>query len=145
MKKEDKHIYAIQRMIDWGRAHDDNFKVENISDGYHTFKELYDFRASLQAALFNEWAKTNHLPPNHQEPRYDVHKSMRHHDGIKCFDGSWFIVSAILPTGQISNHYPMELWDLFQIPEHKKCKHAWDGHIASDVLWRINSLYKKDK
>lgn len=27
---------------------------EKLSDGYHTFKELYDFRMVFNAALFNE-------------------------------------------------------------------------------------------
>ena len=31
-----------------------NFPAELISDGYHTFKELYEFRMLYKAALFNE-------------------------------------------------------------------------------------------
>ena len=30
-----------------------------ISDGYHTFDELYEFRKVYNAALFNEWANCN--------------------------------------------------------------------------------------
>ena len=30
--------------------------TENTSDGYHTFKELYEFRKAYNVALFNEWA-----------------------------------------------------------------------------------------
>ncbi len=29
-------------------------KVEDCSDGYHTFKELYEFRKQYNATLFNE-------------------------------------------------------------------------------------------
>ncbi len=31
----------------------------SLSDGYHTFNELYEFRKMYNAALFNEWAKLN--------------------------------------------------------------------------------------
>jgi len=31
-------------------------KMENISDGYHTFAELYEFRKMYNVVLFNEWA-----------------------------------------------------------------------------------------
>jgi hypothetical protein len=65
---------------------------ENTSDGYHTFKELYEFRLLYNASLFNEWALSN---------KYDVHKSKKHSDGLECFGGGWFIVMAELPTGQI--------------------------------------------
>ena len=74
-------------------------KIEDISDGYHSFKELYEFRKIYNAALFNEWAENG---------KYEVYKSKKHFDGEDCFDGKWFIVVAILPTGQISNHYEMK-------------------------------------
>ena len=112
---------------------------ELISDGYHTFKELYEFRKVYNAALFNEWAKGNEGPINCEvensknSPMYDVHKSWRHHDGQLCFGGGWFIVVAILPTGQISNHYKAEDWDLFKIPEVEKAKYPFDGHTYKIV------------
>ena len=33
-------------------------EIENFSDGYHTFRDLYDHRVSLFAALVNQWGKT---------------------------------------------------------------------------------------
>jgi hypothetical protein len=102
-----------------------------LSDGYHTFNELYDFRKMYNAAAFNAWAK---------EGLYDVHKSIRHSDGIECFGGGWFIVMAMLPGGQISNHYKMEDWDLFQVPEVEIVKHSYDGHTAKDVLKRLEEV-----
>ena len=101
-----------------------------ISDGYHTFKELYDTRRILNAALFNEWAKSN---------KYDVHKSVHHSDGEKCFGGGWFIVVAELPTGQISYHYELEHWHLFNIPE-RELPNTFDGHTSQDVLTRLSLL-----
>lgn len=102
-----------------------------VSDGYHTFNELYDFRKTYNALLFNEWAKNG---------KYDVHKSRKHHDGEECFGGGWFVVVAVLPAGQITNHYEMEDWDMFQVPEVEKAKHEFDGHTASDSLDRMKEL-----
>lgn len=105
-----------------------------ISDGAHTFNELYEFRKLYNAALFNEWAKAG---------KYDVHKSLRHNEGEECFGGGWFIVVAMLPTGQISNHYKIEDWDLFDIPEHNVAKHPYDGHTAHDVTVRLKQLLQE--
>ena len=104
---------------------------ENTSDGYHTFNELYEFRKIYNATLFNEWTKQN---------KYDVHKSKKHYDGEDCFGGGWFIVVAILPSGQISNHYELKDWDLFQCEEIEKAKYEFDGHTAKDVLERLKLL-----
>jgi hypothetical protein len=117
-----------------------------ISDGYHTFEELYEFRKAYNAALFNEWANplgkhnSNTGIENFEDCAYDVHKSWRHHDGELCFGGGWFIVVAILPTGQISNHYEAKDWDLFKIPEVEKAKYEFDGHTPSDVIDRLLKL-----
>ena len=83
--------------------------VGDVSDGYHTFNELYEFRKVYNAALFNEWAA---------QGKYCVHKS----------------------KGQISNHYELNDWDLFQIPEHEKALFEFDGHTAKDVLERLKAL-----
>jgi hypothetical protein len=104
---------------------------EELSDGYHTFKELYEFRKVYNAALFNEWAEQN---------KYDVHKSLCHYDGELCFGGGWFIVVAVLPTGQISNHYEVKDWGLFQVPEVDRAKYEFDGHTGQDVLERLKAL-----
>jgi len=89
----------------------------------------YALRMCYHALIVREWAI-------HQ--RYDVHKSWRHHDGGECFGNpDWFIVVAMLPTGQISNHYHREHWDLFHCPEVPKALYPYDGHQSGDVLERI--------
>ena len=103
----------------------------NTSDGYHTFNELYAFRMAYNAALFNEWALTG---------KYQVHKSLRHYDGEPCFDGNYFVVVAMLPGGQITNHYELRYWDEFKVPETEKARFPFDGHTASDVLYRLQAL-----
>ena len=39
-------------------------ETERVSDGYHTFSELYEFRKMYNALLFNEWYK---------QGKYQVH------------------------------------------------------------------------
>jgi len=102
----------------------------NTSDGYHTFNELYEFRKVYNAVLFNEWSK---------QGRYGVHKSKKHSNGDECFGGGWFIVMATLPTGQISNHYEMKDWELFQC-EERETADKWDGHTSKDVVSRLLAL-----
>lgn len=112
-------------------ADSDSFETGEISDGFHTFSELYAFRQEYNRLLFNEWGR---------QGLYQVHKSKRHNDGELCFDGGYFIVVAMLPSGQISNHYPLVEWDRFVIPEEEKANFEFDGHDALDVLERLKSL-----
>lgn len=107
--------------------------TENTSDGYHTFKELYEFRKLYNACLFKEFVQQGHR---------DVHKSIRHYDGELCFGGGWFIVMATLPDGQISNHYEMKDWDLFQC-EERETADEWDGHTEKDVIDRLTKFIKR--
>lgn len=117
---------AINLLID-----DEKLDSNAISDGYHTFGELYEFRKVYNAALFNEWASCK---------VHQVHKSWKHHDGELCFGGGWFIVVAILPTGQISNHYEAKDWDLFKCQETETAMYEFDGHTPNDVLNRLKAL-----
>lgn len=100
------------------------------SDGYHTFNELYEFRLLYNAALFNEFAKAGKI---------EVSKSWRHSDGELCFGGGWFVVTAELPTGQITNHYKSKYWSLFNIPALEWAP-EWDGHTANDVAERLRQF-----
>ena len=107
--------------------------TEDTSDGYHTFKTLYEIRKAYNVALFNEWALS---------VKYNVHKSRKHFDGEYPFgNDNWFIVCAELPSGQISNHYTIDSWDLFKIPEYEKALHPFDGHTTNDVIDRLLTLY----
>lgn len=121
-------VKAFSKLLD---TYADEVRRETItgetSDGFHSFNELYEFRKIFNAVLFNQWAK---------DKMYFVHKSKKHSDGEDCFGGGWFIVMATLPTGQISNHYEMKDWDLFQCQIQERAD-KWDGHTATDVLDRL--------
>lgn len=103
-----------------------------VSDGYHTFNELYYYRMLYNAAFFNLL------------PKEWVHKSKRHHTGEECFGGGWFIVMANLPTGQISNHYELKDWDLFQVPE-KEFADEWDGHTPQEAAERLHKYLQQEQ
>ena len=103
-----------------------------ISDGYHTFAELYDYRRVYNAMLVNEYAK---------QGLYNVHKSWKHNDWQECFGGGWFVVQMELPTGQISNHYEAKHWNEFQC-EEQEVSDAWDGHTPQQALERMMQFLK---
>ena len=124
------HHFVIYNHNDFVKLYVNKDNREDLDDGYHTFKELYEYRKLYNAAFFNSL------------PKDIVLKSKRHSDGEKCFDGNWFIVQAELPNGQISNHYEMKDWDLFKIPE-KEIANEWDGHSPEDVAKRIEEFIKK--
>ena len=105
-------------------------EYDHISDGYHTFQELYDYRMVYNAAMFNLLPKS-----------FNVHKSLRHNTGEECFGGGWFIVMADLPTGQVSNHYETKYWDLFHCEEREKAE-EWDGHSPQVAYMRLLDYVK---
>lgn len=103
-------------------------KIDAPADEHHTMAELYEFRMLYHAHAARGWVQQG----------YQVVKSHWHSDGEECFGGGWFIVTAMLPTGQTSNHYPEEFWNLFAVPEVALAP-AWDGHSAADVVRRLRS------
>lgn len=105
-----------------------------LNEQEEIIQELYDFRLIYNALLFNEWSKHDTI---------EVYKSKKHSDGELCFDGEWFVVVAILPTGQITNHYHIKYWDYFQIKEYPQVKDEFDGHTPIDVLNRLKSMVKE--
>lgn len=102
-----------------------------VSDGYHTFDELYHYRALYNASWLNA------------EKDLGQHKSLRHSDGEYCFGsgGEWFIVMVNLPTGQISNHYHVDYWDLFNIPERETAD-EWDNHTPEQAAERLEAYLR---
>ena len=72
----------------------------NISDGNHTFGELYFYKDILTAALFNTYHNR-------------CWKTKRNSDGTVC-DG-YFIVGMNTQFGQIIYHYPLDKWNWFNV------------------------------
>lgn len=93
-------------------------------DKYHTFDELYYYRALYNAHAALYWDDMGYRPV----------KSRKHSDGEE-WEGL-FIVSVQLPTGQVTNHYHDDVWDLFQIPEAEFAP-EWDGHGPAEAADRL--------
>ena len=106
----------------------DKLKSGEASDGYHTHSELYEYRMLYHAHAALAWALDG----------VEVTKSWNHSDGEPCFGGGWFIVTAQLPAGQVSNHYPAKDWPLFHVPEVERPA-EWDGHTPQEAAARIRA------
>jgi hypothetical protein len=107
--------------------------TDQISDGYHTFGELYDHRRALTAVLATVAAD-------------DSWRSKAHHpDDEPMFEGGYFIVGIELPTGTITYHYKLSHWDDFAaVPE---LEHApkWDGAGPDETVSRLLELARMAK
>ena len=95
------------------------YTLNDMSDEYHSFGQLYEQRLVLSAIAFNAHADK-------------AWKSYKHDDGELCFGGGWFIVGITTPEGDYAYHYPNEEWDKFNVPVLETAP-AWDGHTADDV------------
>lgn len=102
----------------------------DLSDGNHTFNDLYHQRCILFATLVNLFPEISW-------------KTKRHDDGELCFGGKNFLVCIDTPAGPYSYHYPMEDWDKFECQEIEQAK-PFDGHTDKDVE-RLFSLVDMKK
>ena len=105
--------------------------TNKISDGYHTFEQLYDHRIALWIAFCREvdWYVGFTA----------VWKSKAHSDG-STWDG-WFILGMEKEKGkQMTYHLPIKYWK--ECSQFKTLKKApkWDGHTPEDVIKRLKSL-----
>ena len=100
-------------------------KIDDLSDGFHTFGQLYYQRMMLFAALVKTYKER-------------AWKSLRHESGELCFGGGWFIVGIDTPEGSYTYHYETKDFHLFDCQELPTAKH-WDGHTEEDVT-RLLSL-----
>ena len=97
-----------------------------VSDGYHTFNELYHHRAVLFSLICNSM-------PN-------ISWKSKFHDTGDMYEGM-FIVGIETPEGQATYHYDIDpYWDMFKVKELDRAP-KWDGHtpdIAIDRLLRMS-------
>ena len=99
--------------------------IGDLSDGYHTFNELYHHRAVLFSVICNSFKSC-------------AWKSKKHNDGT-MYDGM-FIVGIDTPEGSATYHYDIEpYWNMFGVKELDKAP-EWDGHTPEDAINRIAKL-----
>jgi hypothetical protein len=97
-----------------------------VSDGYHTFGELYEHRIALWMAICKLLA-------------IDAWRSRKHSDG-SCIDG-WFVLGLFDDAGkQMTYHLPNSRWDECDFAETLDRAPKFDGHTSADVLKRLARL-----
>lgn len=112
----------------------DGVKKNDISDGYHTFGELYGHRVTLWIAFCRLLAITPAFQQN-----FPVWRSKLHSDG-SSFEG-WFILGLFAEAGkQITYHLPMSEWENTWFADTLEQAPEFDGHTAADVLQRLPNL-----
>lgn len=113
--------------------------IENtneVSDGYHTFGELYEHRITLFIAL----CKMIYNDPQYQTgQKSEIWRSKLHSDGTNFDD--WFIMGIGKEKGeQITYHLPIEKWKDTDFANTLENAYEWDGHTPKDVLNRLKNL-----
>ena len=103
--------------------------VGEVSDGNHTFNQLYDHRCILFLALMK------------CAPAIAWY-SLYHDDGT-TWDG-WFIAGLNLPNGTVTYHFPTK----YMLAAAKTGANAldkapaWDGHTPNVVLTRLEEFFQ---
>ena len=117
----------VNAMITRARELYPDISAGEISDGYHTFNELYHHRAVLFAVILHAYKGIN-----------ICWKSRQHHDG-SMYDGM-FIVGIETPEGQATYHYDVDpYWDMMDCTILEKAP-EFDGHTPAQAIERIKSL-----
>lgn len=91
-------------------------EIGDVSDGYHTFNELYDHRNLIFIALCLQMPEKARWKP--------------HYPG-------WPVLFLELPHAQISYHVQDKYLHLFAYKIERDDTYVWDGHSAEDVLGRL--------
>lgn len=96
------------------------FKIvgNDISDGYHTFDELYEHRCLLFINLCLSYRDKAYWRPHYK---------------------GWPLLGVELLVGQVTYHVPERMIPLFQ-DKIKLGGPEWDGHASPDVLKRLEVL-----
>ena len=96
-------------------------QTREVSDGYHTFDELYAHRSLLFIKL------AIHVPfPTAWKPHYP----------------GWPVLFIETPEGQISYHFPEKYLPMVEANIERKDQYVWDGHTSADVLARLGKAWK---
>lgn len=96
-----------------------------VSDGYHTFDELYEHRNTLFLCLLKlngGWI------------------SKLHDDGTQL--PGWFIAGTLINQKMVTYHMPEYMWGLAASHGATILDRAyrWDGHSPGDVLVRLRDF-----
>lgn len=106
----------------------ENIETGSVSDGFHTFDELYEHRFTLWIALCRILSNDEH-----------VWRSRLHSDG-SAFEG-WFVLGFRQVKGkQITYHLPESRWEETDFAHTLDRAPEFDGHTPTDILERLRRL-----
>ena len=101
--------------------------TKEISDGHHTFGELYEQRSILFITICNSYSDLSW-------------KSRKHFDeeNYPMFNDD-FIAGINTPLGMATFHLKRKYWDMLQVPVLERAP-QYDHYSSEDVMVRIYSL-----
>lgn len=109
-----------------------------VSDGYHTFDELYAHRIALFIALAS-LCRRQELKVGEFPDQPFVWRSKLHSDGT-MFE-NWFVMGIGSFKGQqITYHLPISNWEETNFAQTLENAPEWDGHTPADVIERLKTL-----
>lgn len=120
--------------------------IGEVSDGYHTFDELYAHRIELFIALCREHVRCREALTGWATGQTVrsvwfnyVWRSLLHSDGSRL--EGWFVMGIHRKAAaQITYHLPMARWDECGFAETLATAPEFDGHASADVLERLKQL-----
>lgn len=116
--------------------------TNQISDGYHTFKELYDHRIELYITLCRLYLELIRKSGEGEADYYKPVWRSRFHSDETHWDG-WFLLGIEQEKGkQITYHLPASEWENCSFAYTLDKAPEFDGHGSYDVINRLKSLYR---
>ena len=103
--------------------------VGEVSDGYHTFDELYNHRCTLWCIILTD--------------NKELAFKTKLNDKKEVMEG-WFIAGLDTPYGQITYHLPMSMYDRLNVKEIEYNAN-YDGHDSEDALLRLRKFLELKK
>lgn len=111
---------------------DRGVSLGELSDGYHTYNELYYHRAILFSIVCADHADIAWKSKQHNDP------------SDKMYDGM-FIAGIDTPDGQATYHNDVDpYWDMFDVKELERAP-KWDGHTPAQAIERLRSVIRKER
>jgi len=134
-----RHVYSSKYKDIWvqepddTKFFDDNPSMGSLSDGYHTFDELYDHRNLLFINLciekMREYSQGEEWVDNCTWWKFDPNTK------------GWFILTLEKEKGrQISYHIQEKYLPLVKAAKIPNKEIAFDGHNSKDVLVRLEEM-----
>jgi hypothetical protein len=136
MTQQEQEFKALQEQVNAYKAKYGS--VGDLSDGYHTYNELYEHRCRLFIELCKRCSEIN----RDVETIYDIYIV------DKSDNDEWFLLVLVdkyaRTNNQMSYHLPIEHYNecnyIATSIEKKEWEKMFDGHTSKDVLERLENL-----